>query len=950
VGVGVQPETAASTVLRGRQAELARVMRLLDGLCAGGSGWLLIEGAAGAGKSALLRAFCAEAKTRGVSLAAVEADEVDKLTPVGTLKRAMDALSGPAVDIHRPDIDPLRPVCRAAVGVLAAIEEIRSVVEKAAASGPLAIVIDDAALADEATLQAVRVLERALSAGPVAWLLASRPDPKPAYQRVRAHRDAAGGRPLRLAPLAPAPCAEIAGDILGAAPDDDVGALVRTANGNLTVLVDLLLDGLQSDALVIASGTARLSARAGARLFEDALAPRLGRLSPQARRAIDVAAVLGRSFRLVDLMALLDAPAPPLAAESRQLIAEGLLVDDGGELAFPHELVRRVVLDALPAVVHRAVNRDIALHLVEGGWSAAAVGPFVVSGSAPTDPVPRPLVEALDQLGSALAIDAHVRALEFAVTGSRRWMSLVVPTARMLAYGGRLPDADALLRVALEREPLVADEAAIRVACVEAAWLRGRDADQRQALERVVRDPDLPANLTVPVRAALGAMWVGGAEPADDLAAADEAASASRSLRDHDTLSAALLAGSRALGRLGRMAEALTYATESASVTRRAPGATTIEPRIWLARALIAVDRLDDAQGYCEDVLCDINDRGNVGMLPAAHAVRARVLLARGKIVDAATEAEAGLGAAEATGCSQASGELLAIVAFLAAVTGDPGAARRAADRCADLVRSGIVDDGHLPLARAAAHAGDPAAVLGPCSGLIDALGSKLGPLVLDPGTGPLLARVALAGRDHHRARAVIGAVRRLAVLNPDVLGWSAAQLHAEGLVTADPAAMRDAAGRFTAVGRHLAAAMALADAAIVSVECGGPDGRAWLDEATAALTAMRAEAVVVDLRRRSAAAARPGRRPTRTVSGWDSLTGAELRVVTLAATGVSNKEIARQLWLSPHTVGTHVRHALDKLGLRSRVEMARQAGERGIAPGIRRPDRVLAHAAVAHR
>jgi putative protein kinase ArgK-like GTPase of G3E family len=77
VGVGVHPETAASRVLRGREAELARVMRLLDGLCAGMSGCLLIEGAAGAGKSALLRAFCAEATARGVAVAAVDADEVD---------------------------------------------------------------------------------------------------------------------------------------------------------------------------------------------------------------------------------------------------------------------------------------------------------------------------------------------------------------------------------------------------------------------------------------------------------------------------------------------------------------------------------------------------------------------------------------------------------------------------------------------------------------------------------------------------------------------------------------------------------------------------------------------------------------------------------------------------------------------------------------------------------
>jgi predicted AAA+ superfamily ATPase len=87
--VGVHPETAASRVLRGREAELARVMRLLDGLCAGMSGCLLIEGAAGAGKSALLRAFCAEATARGVAVAAVDADEVDALTSVGTLRPAL---------------------------------------------------------------------------------------------------------------------------------------------------------------------------------------------------------------------------------------------------------------------------------------------------------------------------------------------------------------------------------------------------------------------------------------------------------------------------------------------------------------------------------------------------------------------------------------------------------------------------------------------------------------------------------------------------------------------------------------------------------------------------------------------------------------------------------------------------------------------------------------------
>src|SRR4051812_30912720 len=202
----MHPETAALPVLRGREAELARVMRLLDGLCAGRSGWLLIEGAAGTGKSALLRAFHAEATARGVSVAAVEADEVDALTPLGTLNRALDVLGGPAVDIQRPHSHPLNPVCRDPAGVRAAIDEIRSMVEKSAAAGPLAVVIDDAAVADEASLQAVRVLERDLSPGPVPWLLAPRPNFKPAYQRGPPPPDPPGGRPLRLARPGRGPC------------------------------------------------------------------------------------------------------------------------------------------------------------------------------------------------------------------------------------------------------------------------------------------------------------------------------------------------------------------------------------------------------------------------------------------------------------------------------------------------------------------------------------------------------------------------------------------------------------------------------------------------------------------------------------------------------------------------------------------------------------------------
>jgi DNA-binding CsgD family transcriptional regulator len=61
-------------------------------------------------------------------------------------------------------------------------------------------------------------------------------------------------------------------------------------------------------------------------------------------------------------------------------------------------------------------------------------------------------------------------------------------------------------------------------------------------------------------------------------------------------------------------------------------------------------------------------------------------------------------------------------------------------------------------------------------------------------------------------------------------------------------------------------------------------------------------------------------------VSGpWDTLTESELRVVRLVARGLTNRETASRLFLSPHTVDSHLRHSFTKLGVNSRVELTRQ-------------------------
>jgi DNA-binding CsgD family transcriptional regulator len=64
---------------------------------------------------------------------------------------------------------------------------------------------------------------------------------------------------------------------------------------------------------------------------------------------------------------------------------------------------------------------------------------------------------------------------------------------------------------------------------------------------------------------------------------------------------------------------------------------------------------------------------------------------------------------------------------------------------------------------------------------------------------------------------------------------------------------------------------------------------------------------------------------------GWDSLSESERRVADLVARGLSNKEIAERLYMSHRTVGSHLYRIFPKLGLRSRVELARVVIERSV-------------------
>jgi DNA-binding NarL/FixJ family response regulator len=66
--------------------------------------------------------------------------------------------------------------------------------------------------------------------------------------------------------------------------------------------------------------------------------------------------------------------------------------------------------------------------------------------------------------------------------------------------------------------------------------------------------------------------------------------------------------------------------------------------------------------------------------------------------------------------------------------------------------------------------------------------------------------------------------------------------------------------------------------------------------------------------------------------AGWPGLTSAEQAVARLVAEGLTNKQVSARMYISTHTVAHHLRQAFRKLGIASRVELARIVIEQAAA------------------
>ena len=356
--------------------------------------------------------------------------------------------------------------------------------------------------------------------------------------------------------------------------------------------------------------------------------------------------------------------------------------------------------------------------------------------------------------------------------------------------------------------------------------------------------------------------------------------------------------------------------------------------RQWRCDTLTMVDRLDESlQLSTEQVAAAQRDRQGWA-LKVYETGRGRQLLQMGRLSDAAV-ALAGQLTSDVAGPIVSVLDAAAVVGLgrVAMHRGDRALARQATEL------AHVMLDQRAPCVRR--HAAWLLALQSMADG--DALGahgwlcfmgieermSMLPLFPMDVDDESRLVHIARAVDDDELAAQAAAAAEHRARLNPGVRSIAAAAERVNGVLHQSRLRLAEAVELFEGCGRPLSLAAALED--LGGVALGDGDETQAIDALSRALVLftdcgaawdarrVRGRLRELGVRRRLVSSQKPGR-------GWAAMTDSELAVARLVAQGFTNREVAEQLFVSPHTVSGHLRSVFAKLDINSRVELTRLA------------------------
>jgi DNA-binding CsgD family transcriptional regulator len=908
--------------IRGRADELKVIGALVTAVAHGHGGVLVIEGPPGIGKSRLLTELMALADMGGVRTLFGEAFEYQQTVPFFSLFMATLRADPPV-----GDADALRRLGGSEDLRYWVVDDLADAIRAVAAQTPLAIVLEDIHWADNSTLLALRSLATARPDVAVLWVLTARSGAGgPAVQETLSVLHRADATVVRVGAMSPDAVAEMVCDAVRANADESLLNLAAKAHGN-PFLVSELVGGLGEEGrLNVSGGRAVATGHALPRRLGAGMQQRLDLLSEGASDVVRVAAVLPDRFSAGLLAAMLERQPASLMAAVEEAVRADLLVEDGEQLRFRHDLLRETTRQSLPQSLRRAMERQSASVMLRMGATPAEVATQLARSAEHGD---REAISALRQAAESIgdsdasaAADVSKRALELLPADDPEHGQLVAETVGLLNRASRYEEAEELAVAALSEVASPQEEAEIRLRLptINRHSTQRRVEENRRALQ--LRDISevtrarhlawLAYNLTFQKR--------GGQRRA----AADEAAAAAASTGDLEATIMANLTLAVLDGGEGYAGRALRQLEDVCALARTSDATAAHDMAAnHYAILLAAVGRLDDAAARVADGIEQAHRERNAMALAIWATIDGMVHLAAGRL-SAARAATESLPRPERKGVSEPDMVRMVILTEVAVRTDDRNLLQQMVNDARDAYFTGssAVRRGAAHVLALAAWQRDDVHDAMRWLGDITLFETPIWTQVLDRVI--FSARVASAGGDAGLRARVLQATDLLECERPAVPLFSAVAGYARGILERDAQALLAAADVLHASSRPLLYAAAAEDA---GAELAQTDrGDEALDQLNAAFDTYLHHEALADARRVGRELRRLGvqRRivSPRIKTGWDSLTDAELTVVTLIAQGVTNRDVAEQLHLSLHTVKTHVHNAFAKLGINSRAQL----------------------------
>jgi hypothetical protein len=511
--------------LVGRRRELALIDRVLAGARDGVAGSLLvIRGEAGIGKSRLAEEAAVRAEASGFRVATGRSWPLGGAPPLWPWHDVLAAVAGAdaagLLEERGGDatLDPER---------FARFRAVAETLTLSSEAAPILIVLDDMHAADAGAVVLVRFLARSPRLRRVVLLVTHRDPAAGNDSLAHALRDLErDGAVIRLTGLSDAEVGELAGNQGRLLEPGDLVAVQQLTGGNPLLVEELVATS--------AAGPIDHDSTA----VQRALTARLDRLTPDTRRVVEAAAVLGAPASAPELATVCGMPAPAVEAARREAIRAGLVDDGTSGVGFVHDVFREAVLGRMTgaellawhqraaAVLAPDARPEAVERLVRWSHHALAAAP---DGPEAADTAVRACRRAARAMMRGFAYEGAVARLREAVevagrAGNPPSAELLLELASAILATGSLTDARPAFRAAAEAAEASGDapilaEAALGLGGI---WvLEYRQAAEQEAyhalLQRAIvalgdTRPDLTARLRVRLAADLAYRGTGPGE------------------------------------------------------------------------------------------------------------------------------------------------------------------------------------------------------------------------------------------------------------------------------------------------------------------------------------------------------------------------------------------------------------------------------------------------------